>query len=326
MGFPAMRLRRLRRTPALRELVAETHLKPADFIMPYFVSDAPDFRQPISSMPGIDQMSIDFMVKEVESLLDKGIRSVMLFGIPDGKDPQATTAYQQGGVIQQAIEQLKDHYGDDVVVMADTCLCEYTSHGHCGIVMEGRVVNDPSVEVLVKTALSQARAGADMVCPSDMMDGRIQAIREALDEEGFSDTLIMSYAVKYASSFYAPFRDAAESAPAFGDRRSYQMDPRNAREALREADLDLDEGADLLMVKPAIGYLDILHRVRRNCDLPLVAYNVSGEYSMVKAAAEKGWIDEKQVVLELLTGIKRAGADLIATYHARDAAQWLQEL
>ncbi len=325
MNFPALRLRRLRKNPAIREMVAETHLKPADFIYPFFLLDGRNKREAIVSMPGIYQQSVDNALIEIDQALKLGIKAIMLFGVPEEKDPQGSSAYLQNGVVQNAVQEIKKTFGTDVVVMADTCLCEYTSHGHCGIVMDGHVVNDPSVEALARAAVSQAEAGADFVCPSDMMDGRIQTIRWALDDAGFQDTAIMAYAVKYASSLYAPFRDAAESTPAFGDRRSYQMDFRNWREAIREAEQDLMEGADMLMVKPALAYLDVLHRVREETDLPLVAYNVSGEYSMVKAAAQNGWIDEQKVVLECLTGIKRAGADLIVTYHALEAARWLKQ-
>lgn len=276
-------------------------------------------------MPGVYQRSLENALIEVDKALKAGIRSVMLFAVPEEKDSQGTSACDSDGIIQRAIRDIKKSFGQDIVVMADTCLCEYTNHGHCGVVMDGVILNDPTVELLAKIAVSQAEAGADVICPSDMMDGRVQTIRWALDDAGLSDTAIMSYAVKYASSMYAPFRDAAASRPAFGDRRSYQMDFRNSREALRELEQDTLEGADLLMVKPALGYLDILQQARQEWNLPLVAYNVSGEYSMVKAAALNGWIDEKSVVLELLTGIKRAGADLIATYHALDAAKWLQE-
>lgn len=324
MNFPAVRLRRFRQSPALRELVAETTLRPRDFILPFFLVEGRNQRHPVTSMPGVFQQSVDNALIEIDQALKLGIKAIMLFGVPEEKDPQGTSALVEHGVAPVAIRKIKETFGADIVVMADTCLCEYTSHGHCGIVLEGQVLNDPTVEALAAMAVAQATAGADVVCPSDMMDGRVQGIRWALDDAGYSDTAILSYAAKYASAFYAPFREAAESAPSFGDRRSYQMDCRNAREASREVEQDVLEGADMLMIKPAVGYLDILHRVRGEVDLPLVAYNVSGEYSMVKAAAEKGWIDEKSVVLELLTGIRRAGADLIVTYHALDAARWLQ--
>lgn len=323
MTFPAIRPRRMRRTQAVRDLVAETQLKASDLIYPLFIVEGRNQRHEIASMPGIFQQSVDNALIEIDRCLKLGIKGVMLFGIPEEKDPQGTSAYVSHGVVQEATRQIRNAFGQDVILMTDTCLCEYTSHGHCGIVMEGQVLNDPTVETLAQVAVSQAEAGADVVCPSDMMDGRVQTIRWALDDAGYSDTAIMSYAVKYASSFYSPFREAAESAPAFGDRRSYQMDYRNAREALFEVEQDLLEGADLLMIKPALGYLDILRQARDTVHLPLAAYNVSGEYSMVKAAAQKGWIDERQVVLEVLTGIKRAGADVIVTYHALDAAAWL---
>jgi porphobilinogen synthase len=323
--FPAVRLRRLRQSPAIRELVAETRIAPQDFIYPFFLVEGRNQRRSISSMPGIYQQSVDNALIEIDQALKLGVKGIMLFGIPEEKDPQGTCSYESHGVVQQATRTIKETFGTDIVVMTDTCLCEYTSHGHCGIVMDGQVLNDPTIETLSKAAVSQAEAGADVVCPSDMMDGRVQTIRWALDEAGYSDTAIMSYAVKYASAFYSPFREAAESAPSFGDRRGYQMDYRNAREALLEVEQDLLEGADMLMVKPAIGYLDILSQVRESVNVPVVAYNVSGEYSMVKAAAAQGWIDEEKIVLELLTGIKRAGADLIVTYHALDAAKWLSQ-
>jgi len=288
-----------------------------------FVVEGRNQRRPIASMPGIFQQSVDNMLIEAHEALKLGVKSLMLFGIPDEKDPEASHAYFEDGVIQRAIRELKANFGPDVVVMADTCLCEYTSHGHCGMILDGQVVNDPSVEVLALAAISQAQAGADMVCPSDMMDGRVQAIRWALDDAGFEDLPIMSYAVKYASALYAPFRDAAASAPAFGDRKSYQMDPRNRREALLEAEQDVIEGADILMIKPALGALDIVRDVRELVSHPIAVYNVSGEYSMVKAAAQAGFIDERKVVLELLTGMRRAGADILVTYHALDVARWL---
>lgn len=326
--YPEIRLRRLRRTPAIRELVAETHLRPSQLVYPFFLVEGRNQRQAIASMPGIFQQSVDNALIEMDQCLKLGIKAVMLFGVPDEKDPQGTSAFESYGVVQQATRQIKENFGQDLVVMTDTCLCEYTNHGHCGIVMEGQVLNDPSVETLAQVAVSQAQAGADIVCPSDMMDGRVAVIREALDEAGLTDTAIMSYAVKYASSLYAPFRDAAESAPSFGDRRSYQMDYRNRREAMQEVEQDDLEGADILMVKPALGYLDIIARIRgeyTEFKTPIAAYNVSGEYSMLKAAAQNGWIDERQVVMELLTGICRAGADIIVTYHALDAARWLKE-
>lgn len=326
MSFPSVRLRRLRRTPAIRELVAEVRLHPAQLILPLFIVGGQHQRRPVPSMPGVFQQSVDNALIEIDQALKLGVKSVMLFGIPDEKDPQASSAFDANGVVQRAIREIKKHFGSDLVVMADTCLCEYTSHGHCGMVLDQQVVNDPSVEVLSQAAVSQAEAGADVVCPSDMMDGRVQSIRWALDDAGYGDTALMSYAVKYASSFYGPFRDAAGSAPSFGDRRSYQMDWRNRREAIAEVEQDVLEGADMLMVKPAMAYLDIVLEVRELTTQPVVCYNVSGEYAMVKAASQNGWIDEQKVVLELLTGIKRAGADLIVTYHTLEAAQWLKEM
>ena len=323
MAFPSVRLRRLRRTPALRELVAETRVHASDLVYPLFIVEGQHQRRAVASMPGIYQQSLDNALIEIDQALKLGIRAIMLFGVPEEKDPAGTSAYDPKGPVQEAIRKIKATFGHDIVVMADTCLCEYTQHGHCGIVMDGRVVNDPTLETLSRVAVSQAEAGADMVCPSDMMDGRVQSIRWALDDAGWEDTAILSYAAKYASAFYAPFREAADSAPTFGDRRAYQMDVRNAREALMEVEQDLLEGADMIMVKPAMAYLDILYRIRSVVDLPIAAYSVSGEYSLIKAAAQQGWVDEQAIVLEQLTGIKRAGADLIVTYHALQAAQWL---
>jgi porphobilinogen synthase len=324
MAFPQQRLRRTRRTAGLRSLVRETRLSPRDFVYPIFVTAGEDVKNPIASMPGIFQFSINHAVAEARRAYDLGIPAVLLFGIPDHKDEAATGAYDPEGVIQLATRAIKDT-APDLLVITDVCLCEYMSHGHCGVVEKetGDVLNDVSLELLARTASSQAEAGADVVAPSDMMDGRVAAIRSELDNEGFENTPIMAYAAKYASAFYGPFRDAAESAPQFGDRRSYQMDPGNAREALVETGLDIEEGADIVMVKPALPYLDVLRRVRETTDLPLAAYNVSGEYAMVKAAAGNGWLDEERAVLEALTGIKRAGADIIITYHAPDAARWL---
>jgi porphobilinogen synthase len=323
MQFPHTRLRRLRRTPALREIVAETTLEPRRLVYPLFIAEGRNRRDPIAAMPGIYRQSVENALIEADTALKLGIRAVMLFGIPDEKDPEASSASMPNGVVQVAIQEMKRHFGDDLVVMADTCLCEYTSHGHCGMVMDGRVLNDPSIERLAQVAVSQAQAGADIICPSDMMDGRVQTIRWALDDAGFDDTVILAYAAKYASSLYGPFREAVASAPSFGDRRSYQMDTRNQREALLEIDQDILEGADMIMLKPALGSLDILCHARERVEQPLVAYHVSGEYSMIKAAAQQGWIDEQGVVLELLTTIRRAGADLIVTYYALDAARWL---
>jgi porphobilinogen synthase len=323
-GFPAVRLRRLRRTPALRELVRETHLSVKDFIYPLFITEGRGIRQEIESMPGQYRWSLDLLPAEVEAVARLGVRAVLLFGIPDHKDEVGSGAWAEDGIIQRAVRVIKATV-PDLTVICDVCLCEYTSHGHCGIVRHGYVQNDETLELLARTAVSQAAAGADVVAPSDMMDGRVGAIRRALDEAGFSHVAVMAYSAKYASAFYGPFREAAGSAPQFGDRRAYQMDPPNVREALREVELDIGEGADIVMVKPALAYLDVIRAVRERFDLPLAAYNVSGEYAMVKAAARNGWLDERRVTLEILYGIKRAGADLIITYHAKDAARWLQE-
>lgn len=326
MAFPEQRLRRTRRTDVLRGLVRETNLSPTDFIYPVFVIAGEDVRNPVRSMPGIFQLSINHAVAEAKQAYELGIPGVLLFGIPDEKDEAASGAYDPEGIVQLAIRAIKDAV-PELIVVADVCLCEYTSHGHCGIVDgdTGEVLNDTSLELLARTAATQAEAGADIVAPSDMMDGRVAAIRSELDREGFENTPIMAYAAKYASAFYGPFREAAESAPQFGDRRSYQMDPANAREALREVGLDIEEGADFVIVKPAMPYLDVIHRVRERVDLPVAAYNVSGEYAMIKAAAGNGWLDERRAVLEALTGIKRSGADIIVTYHALEAARWLSE-
>jgi porphobilinogen synthase len=304
--------------------VRETRLSAQDFVYPIFVTSGEDVKNPIASMPGIFQLSINHAVAEALRARDLGIPAVLLFGIPDHKDEAATGAYDREGIVQLATRAIKDA-APELLVVTDVCLCEYMSHGHCGVVEKdtGEVLNDVSLELLARTAASQAEAGADIVAPSDMMDGRVAAIRSELDNEGFENTPIMAYAAKYASAFYGPFRDAADSAPQFGDRRSYQMDPANAREALVETGLDVEEGADIIMVKPALPYLDVLRRVRETTDLPVAAYNVSGEYAMVKAAAQNGWLDEERAVLEALTGIKRAGADIIITYHAPDAARWL---
>ncbi|HZF59609.1 MAG TPA: porphobilinogen synthase [Rubrobacter sp.] len=324
MAFPKQRLRRTRRTAGLRGLVRETRLSPEDFIYPIFVTAGEDLRNPVASMPGVFQLSINHAVAEARRVHDLGIPGVLLFGLPETKDEVGSGAYDPEGIVQLATRAIKDAV-PELLVVTDVCLCEYTSHGHCGVVAKetGEVLNDVSLELLARTAASQAEAGADVVAPSDMMDGRVAAIRAELDNEGFENTTLMAYAAKYASAFYGPFRDAADSAPQFGDRRSYQMDPANAREALVETGLDVEEGADIVMVKPALPYLDVLRRVRETTDLPLAAYNVSGEYSMVKAAAQNGWLDEERAVLEALTGIKRAGADIIITYHAPDAARWL---
>jgi porphobilinogen synthase len=321
--FPAYRPRRLRATPGLRRAFAETFLAPSNFIAPLFVKEGIDERVPISSMPGQFQHTIESLKKEANELVTRGVSSFILFGIPAHKDETGTEAWKRDGIAQQAIRELKQDLGDEVVVFADLCLCEYTDHGHCGLLQDQRVDNDTTIDVYGRIAVSQAAAGADIVAPSGMMDGQVEAIRAALDAEGFRATPIMSYATKYASAFYGPFREAAEGAPRFGDRRDYQQDPANAQESLREAELDIAEGADALMVKPAIGYLDVLSAVKDTYGYPTAAYNVSGEYAMLLAAAERGWIDERQATLEALTSIRRAGADLIATYHAKKAAEWL---
>jgi len=321
--FPQLRLRRLRRTESMRALFQETRLDTGDLVYPLFVVEGSGVRQEIASMPGIFHFSPDQLLWEVEEVARLGIPAVLLFGIPDDKDEVGSAAYHSDGVIQQAIRAIKRSV-PELLVVTDVCLCEYTSHGHCGIVVNGYVDNDRTLSLLARTALSHVEAGADIVAPSDMMDGRVKAIRETLDEAGFQHCPILSYAAKYASAFYGPFREAAASAPQFGDRRSYQMDPSNLREALREVEQDIAEGADIIMVKPALAYLDVIRRVRDTFNYPLAAYNVSGEYAMVKAAAQQGWLDEKQVVLETLTAIKRAGADIILTYHAKEVAQWLQ--
>lgn len=310
--------RRLRSTPALRALVGETRLARQDLIMPYFVVEAEgSLRKPINSMPGQCQLSLDELDKQVGRAMDLGLKACLLFGIPANKDPLGSQAYDDNGIVQRAIRRLKQRHGSELVIIADTCLCEYTSHGHCGVLLENGVIdNDPSLELLAKAALAQAKAGADIIAPSDMMDGRVAAIRQALDVNGFSTIPIMSYAAKYASAYYGPFREAAESAPKSGDRKSYQMDPANAREAMREVEADILEGADMLIVKPAGPYLDILRQTRDACNLPVAAYQVSGEYSLIRAAAQLGWVDEERVVMESITGIKRAGADMIITYFA----------
>ncbi len=318
--------RRLRSSAALRELVRETAVSAADLIMPYFVAETADkaFKKPIASMPGQFQLGLKTLEKAVAGAVKHGLRSLILFGIPKKKDERGSQAYAENGIVQQAVAMLKDRW-PHLVVVTDVCLCEYTSHGHCGLIENGRVLNDPTLELLAAAAVSHARAGADVVAPSDMMDGRVASIREALDQEGFLDTPIMSYAVKYASAFYGPFRDAAESAPKFGDRKTYQMDPANGREAMREAAADAFEGADILMVKPAMPYLDVIRAVREAFDHPVAAYQVSGEYSMIKAAAGNGWINEEAVVMESLTAIKRAGADLILTYFTEDVLKRLDK-
>lgn len=316
------RFRRLRRTAALRDMVRETHLTKQDLIYPLFAAHGTGVKEEIPSMPGVYHFSIDQLRREVEEVSRLGIPAILLFGLPAVKDERSSEAYAEDGIVQQAVRAAKEE-NPDLVVITDVCLCAYNPLGHCGLVQDGEIVNDPTLELLAKTAVSHAQAGADIVAPSDMMDGRIAALRQALDEAHFSHVPIMSYSVKFASAFYGPFRDAADSAPAFGDRKTYQMDPANAREALREAAADVEEGADFLMVKPALAYMDLIRQLKDTFLLPLAAYNVSGEYAMIKAAAQKGWIDEQAVVMEMMTGLKRAGADLLITYHAKDVARWL---
>jgi len=321
--FPQKRLRRLRRTETMRRLVCETELSVNDLVYPLFVTFGKDTKQEISSMPGVFRLSSDLLSDEANEITALDIPAVVLFGIPENKDEIGSSGYDPDGVIQQAIKVIKQA-NSDLLVITDVCLCEYMSHGHCGVVKDGSVDNDATLELLAKMAVSHARAGADIVAPSDMMDGRVKFIRKALDESGFQNVPILSYAAKYASAFYGPFRDAAESVPQFGDRRSYQMDTPNIREAMREIETDIEEGADMVMVKPALAYLDVIRKARDTFNYPLAAYNVSGEYSMLKAAAQQGWIDEKRSVMEILTSIKRAGADIIITYHAKEAAGWLE--
>ena len=324
MPFPQTRLRRLRATGALRGLVRETSLTPSDFVYPMFVAHGIDRREPIEAMPGIDHLSIAHAVDEAGEAKELGIPAVLLFGLPAAKDEEGSGAWDDEGVVQLAIRAIKEAH-PDLLVIADLCLCEYTSHGHCGVIKaDGTVDNDATLELLARTATSQARAGADIVAPSDMMDGRVGIIRQALDDDGHTDTPILAYSAKFASAFYGPFRVAADSAPAFGDRRGYQMDPGNGDEAVRETRLDVEEGADIVMVKPALPYLDLIHRIKAETHMPLAAYNVSGEYSMIKAAAAAGYLDERAAVLEALTGIRRAGADIVITYHAKDVARWLR--
>ncbi len=324
MAFPQTRLRRLRATHALRGLVRETTLAPADLVYPLFVAHGIDRREPIAAMPGIDHLSIAHAVAEAGDAHALGIPAVLLFGLPASKDEEGSGAWDDEGVIQLATRAIKEQL-PDLIVITDLCLCEYTSHGHCGVIRsDGNVDNDATLELLARTATSQARAGADVIAPSDMMDGRVGVIRAALDDDGHTDTPILAYSAKFASAFYGPFREAAESTPAFGDRRSYQMDPANANEAVREARLDIEEGADIVMVKPALPYLDLIRRIKAETEVPLAAYNVSGEYAMVKAAAAAGQLDERAAVLEILTSIRRAGADIVISYHAKDAAQWVQ--
>ncbi|SHG74010.1 porphobilinogen synthase [Virgibacillus chiguensis] len=318
------RHRRLRRTAGMRDLVRETHLHKTDLVYPMFIVEGEKMRKEVPSMPGVYQLSLDLLTEEIDELEELGIQAVILFGVPNEKDEQGTGAFIDEGIVQQATRKIKTKV-PSMLVIADTCLCEYTSHGHCGVIHDHDVDNDASLELLAKTAVSQAKAGADIIAPSNMMDGFVAVIRQALDQAGFTQIPIMSYAVKYASSFYGPFRDAADSTPQFGDRKTYQMDPANRLEALREAKSDVHEGADFLIVKPALSYLDIVREMKNNFDLPIVAYNVSGEYAMVKAAAQNGWIDEQALVMEKLLSMKRAGADLIITYFAKDVAKWLAE-
>jgi porphobilinogen synthase len=324
MPNPVYRPRRLRESPLVRKMVRETALRTDDLVYPLFALHGRGVREPIASMPGQFRLSIDELLKECKDAASMGIPAVLLFGIPRDKDPRGSEAYAEDGIIQQAVRVVKETI-PDLLVITDVCLCEYTSHGHCGVVEQGRIKNDPTLELIARTALSHAEAGADMVAPSDMMDGRVGAIREALDESGYQETPIMAYSAKYASAFYGPFRDAAGSVPQFGDRRSYQMDPANGIEAMREIALDVDEGADIVMVKPALPYLDIISRVKAEFGLPLAAYSVSGEYAMIRAAGQLGWLDEERVMVEALTGIRRAGADIIITYFAKDLARLIEQ-
>ena len=324
MSFPRVRMRRLRRNDALRRMVRQTRLSRDHLVLPLFVRPGQRVRNPIDSMPGNYQLSVDELVKDCREAADLGIPAVLLFGIPESKDPVGSQGYSDQGIVQQAVLAVKAGV-PDLLVITDVCLCEYTDHGHCGLIQNGEVDNDSTLDLLATMALTHVRAGADVVAPSDMMDGRVGAIRDALDRDGHPHVPIMSYAAKYASAFYGPFRDAAESPPQFGDRRGYQMDPANADEALREVALDLDEGADIVMVKPALAYLDVIWRVKQRFGMPVAAYNVSGEFAMLKAAAERGWLDERPVALEILTAIHRAGADILITYFARDVAHWLAD-
>ena len=324
MPFPLYRPRRLRESPLLRKMVRETQLRVDDFVYPLFAVHGRGVREPIASMPGQFRLSVDELLRECKDAASMGIPAVLLFGLPADKDPRGSEAYAEDGIVQQAVRAVKETI-PDLLVVTDVCLCEYTSHGHCGVVEEGRVRNDPTLDLLARTAVSHVEAGADMVAPSDMMDGRVAAIREALDENGNQETPIMAYSAKYASAFYGPFREAADSTPQFGDRRSYQMDPANALEAMREVALDVDEGADIVMVKPALPYLDVIARVKGEFGLPVAAYSVSGEYAMLKAAGQLGWLDEERALIEALTGIRRAGADIIITYFAKDAARLIEQ-
>ncbi|WP_183412057.1 porphobilinogen synthase [Microbacter margulisiae] len=323
MSFPQTRLRRLRMNPIIRNMVTETTLNVSDLIMPLFVCPGENVKNPINSMPGNYQMSVDLLVEECKDLLENGVKAVLLFGIPDHKDETGLVACEHNGIVQQAIRALRARFGKDILIIVDVCNCEYTTHGHCGTVVNGEVDNDLTLETLAMQSLSLAKAGADVIAPSDMMDGRIQRIRKELDDNGFFNTPIISYAAKFASAFYGPFREAAESAPKFGDRKSYQMNPANSNEAMREIALDIEEGADMIMVKPAMSYMDIIYRAKTTFNIPVVAYNVSGEFSMVKAAGANGWIDEERIMLEVVTSIKRAGADLVITYFAKDIAKIL---
>ena len=323
MPYPVYRPRRLRESPLVRKMVRETALRTDDLIYPLFVMHGRGVREPIASMPGQCRLSVDELLRECKDAASMGIPAVLLFGLPQEKDPRGSEAYAEDGIIQQAVRAVKETI-PDLLVITDVCLCEYTSHGHCGVVEDGRIKNDPTLDLIARTALSHVEAGADMVAPSDMMDGRVGAIREALDEAGYPETPIMAYSAKYASVFYGPFREAADSTPQFGDRRSYQMDPANVQEAMREIALDLDEGADIVMVKPALPYLDVISRAKAEFGVPLAAYSVSGEYAMIRAAGQLGWLDEERAIMESLTGIRRAGADIVITYFAKDAARLLE--
>jgi porphobilinogen synthase len=325
MSYPQVRMRRLRRTTALRSMMQRVSLRPSDLICPIFVDENLKKAVPIESMPGYSRLPVSQVIDEAKRVLQQGVKSVLIFGLPKEKDEKGSQAYAPNGIVQKAVIALKKEFGDELVVMTDLCLCEYTSHGHCGVHKNGEILNDQTLEILQKIAVSQAQAGADVMAPSGMMDGQVKAIRTALDDAGFNQIAIMAYSAKFASCFYGPFRDAAECAPQIGDRKSYQMGFGNADEALREIELDVNEGADIIMIKPALAYLDIIHAARATFNLPIAAYNVSGEYSMVKAAAQNGWIDEKKTINEILTGIKRAGADLIITYFAKEVEKWLKK-
>jgi porphobilinogen synthase len=325
MYYPTQRLRRLRKNEIFRGMVRETSISPDSLVYPVFVKEMSEREAPVASMPGISQFSPDGILGEIESSLNDGVRAILVFGIPEKKDETGSGAYDKDGIVQRTVKGIKARFGNDVLVVTDVCMCEFTSHGHCGVIKDGYVDNDESVRLLARSALSHVLAGADMVAPSDMMDGRIHAVREILDLHGDYNIPIMAYSAKYASCLYGPFRDAAESAPQFGDRKSYQMDPPNAREAMREIELDIEEGADIIMVKPALFYLDILKAARERFDIPLAAYSVSGEYAMIRLAVEKGWLDHKRAVIESTTSIRRAGADIIITYFAKDLCRWAKE-